>query len=151
MKRVSLSGLFFILSSLIVIGISTWTRSSLSIFGEAGKSLGLALFSLGMVGFIWAVLYLRETFLGIIAPVSDRLITNGPYRWVRHPLYLSMMIMLLGLALSFRSLWGVLTTLAFFVPAVIYRAYLEERALAEKYKGAWRDYSRHTSFLIPFL
>jgi protein-S-isoprenylcysteine O-methyltransferase Ste14 len=95
------------------------------------------------------VVHLKGSFYGTIAPVTDEMVKGGPYRWVRHPLYLSMLITLLGIALAFRSLWGVVGVVVFFLPAVVYRARLEEEALAQKFKRDWDDYAERTSFLIP--
>jgi protein-S-isoprenylcysteine O-methyltransferase Ste14 len=81
------------------------SRDSLTISSETGKLSGSIIFFLGMAVFLWTSLFLCEAFQGIVTPVTDRLIVIGPYRWIRHPLYLSMIIILLGMGISLRSLW----------------------------------------------
>jgi protein-S-isoprenylcysteine O-methyltransferase Ste14 len=149
MRKDRLVATLFVLSSLVAIGVALWTRSSLPISRQVGKPLGEVVFLLGMAFFIWAVMHLKGSFYGTVAPVSDEMVKSGPYRWVRHPLYLGMLITLLGIALASRSLWGVVGVVVFFLPAVVYRARLEEEALAQKFKRDWDDYAERTSFLIP--
>lgn len=115
------------------------------------KPLGFALFAAGMLSFVVTTVYLKAAFLGNVEPVTDRLITTGPYRFVRHPLYLSMSVAAMGIAVAFRSSWGMLISLTVFLPAGLWRAKLEEEALARKFGQAWESYTRHTRFAIPFL
>jgi protein-S-isoprenylcysteine O-methyltransferase Ste14 len=151
MRRENLAPLIFVLSALGVLGIGWLTRSSLPISRELGRALGGAIFLLGMGAFAWIVAHLREAFLGEVAPVTEHLIKNGPYHWVRHPLYLSMIIVLLGIAFAFRSLWGVVSVFVLFLPAVVHRAKLEDIALSQKFGSVWEDYASNTAFLIPWL
>jgi protein-S-isoprenylcysteine O-methyltransferase Ste14 len=104
-KKEHLVGAIFVLTALIVLGIMFLSRDSLTISSETGKLSGSIIFFLGMAVFLWTSLFLCEAFQGIVTPVTDRLIVIGPYRWIRHPLYLSMIIILLGMGISLRSLW----------------------------------------------
>jgi hypothetical protein len=56
-----------------------------------------------------------------------------------------------GIALGLKSLWGLLLTLFVFVPLGVYRARLEEQALARKFGPAWEAYARRTDFMLPLL
>ena len=151
MNRERSAALLFVISALLAMAICGLTRLSLPLPGVTGKLAGEIVFVLGMALFLWAVISLKESFRGTVAPVSNRLVQTGPYRWIRHPLYLSMIITLIGFALAFRSLWGLISIFAFFLPAVIFRAKLEEKALGEKFGSAWAEYARRTHFIIPFL
>ena len=142
--------MFFVAAALSTMVIGWFTRSSLPISCEIGKPLGKAIIFVGMIALTWTVAHLRKAFLGDVAPVTEELITHGPYRWVRHPLYLCMMVVLAGIGIAFRSLWGIISVF-FFLPAAVYRANLEESALSEKYGSAWVEYANQTMFLIPFL
>ena len=148
-KRDSLASALFVITALLVMGIGLMTRGSLLISKELGKVLGEVIFIFGMVLFAWVVAYLRGAFFGNVAPVTKQLVKNGPYRWVRHPLYLSMMIVLLGIVIGLRSLWGIVGVFVLFLPAVIYRAKLEEQALAAKFGKEWYKHDVKTYFLIP--
>jgi protein-S-isoprenylcysteine O-methyltransferase Ste14 len=140
-----------VLTGLIAMGISFWTRSDAWIPKDIAKPLGMLVLALGMLMFVWALLYLKGAFLGNVLPVTDTLVTTGPYHWVRHPLYLSMVVALRGLALGLGSPWGLAGVLALFFPAGAYRARQEEKALAKKLGREWQDYAERTCFLIPWL
>jgi protein-S-isoprenylcysteine O-methyltransferase Ste14 len=146
-----LAPLFFVIAALATMVIGWFTRSSFPISCEISKPVGEAIFLIGMIAFIWTIVHLKKAFLGDVAPVTENLITHGPYRWLRHPIYLCMIIVLVGIGIAFRSLWGIISVFAIFLLAVIHRARLEESALAEKFGSAWDEYANQTNFLIPFL
>ena len=151
MRKDRIAGAIFVLTALIVLGISVLSRASLPTTRMIGKLIGCFIFLLGMVAFLWVLVHLRDAFRGTVAPVTDQLVTTGPYRWTRHPLYLSMIITLVGIAIALRSLWGVVGVFVLFMPAVVYRAKLEEGALSIKFGSAWNDYVNRTRFIVPFL
>jgi len=84
--------------------------------------------------------------LGEVGPNLDHLVTTGPYRWCRHPLYLSFILIILGLDLMFGSPAGILATLLLALPSMIYRARLEEKALADRFGEEWEAYRERTRF-----
>jgi protein-S-isoprenylcysteine O-methyltransferase Ste14 len=110
------------------------------------RALGQVLFLMGGLLMIYVTYYLRLGFLGEVEPNLDHLVTSGPYRWCRHPLYLSFMAMVLGIDLMFGSPFGVLATLFLALPSVIYRARLEEKALADRFGEEWEAYKGRTRF-----
>jgi len=81
---------------------------------------------------------------------DHRLVTNGIYKYVRHPISLAVFIYDPGIPLIFSSLYGFLITLAL-IPLVLYRIEIEERMLIQKFGDEYRDYMRRTKKLIPFL
>lgn len=151
MRKDRIAGAIFVLTALIVLGISVLSRASLPTTRMIGKLIGCFIFLLGMVAFLWVLVHLRDAFRGTVAPVTDQLVTTGPYRWTRHPLYLSMIITLVGIAIALRSLWGVVGVFVLFIPAVVNRAKLEERTLAQKFGQTWLSYATGTYFLIPWI
>jgi protein-S-isoprenylcysteine O-methyltransferase Ste14 len=60
---------------------------------------------------------------------DQRVISSGPYAWVRHPMYATALVMLLGIPIALGSWWGVLIVAAL-VPVLIWRLLDEERFLA---------------------
>jgi len=93
------------------------------------KKIGVALLICGFLIFTYALLYLRSGFFGETEPKLDFLVTKGPYRFCRHPQYLSFIIMILGIDLMFRSVTGILFTLVLSIPSVVYRAKIEDKVL----------------------
>jgi protein-S-isoprenylcysteine O-methyltransferase Ste14 len=111
------------------------------------RAPGQVVFLLGGLLLLYVTCYLRSGFLGEVEPNLDHLVTAGPYRWCRHPLYLSfMVIILLGIDLMFGSPVGILATLFLALPSVIYRARLEEKALADRFGEEWEAYKKRTRF-----
>lgn len=77
------------------------------------------------------------------------LITSGPYRYVRHPMYVSVILVLLGLALGAGTVLG-WVGFGIAMLAVIGKTYLEERYLVDKH-AEYRDYQQQVKRLIPFV
>jgi protein-S-isoprenylcysteine O-methyltransferase Ste14 len=151
MGKANLVALLHALSGAVALIASLYTETSLLASVKSIKPLGYAAFAGGMLLFVVAAAHLRQAFLGNVEPVTDRLVTTGPYRFVRHPVYLGMFVTALGLAVAFRSLWGMLITLFAFVPAGLCRAKLEEKALAQRFGQEWDEYARGSYFLLPFV
>ncbi|MGB5539884.1 MAG: isoprenylcysteine carboxylmethyltransferase family protein [Gammaproteobacteria bacterium] len=76
-----------------------------------------------------------------------RLITTGPYRYIRHPMYLSLVLMMLGVAL-YNFHWLNLAGLALVIAAVSGKAVLEERLLLTQFP-AYAGYMQRTRRIIP--
>ncbi|MDB6153974.1 MAG: isoprenylcysteine carboxylmethyltransferase family protein [Chthoniobacteraceae bacterium] len=73
----------------------------------------------------------------------------GPFRIVRHPTYVSMILELLSFGLICNA-WTMLCIIPFaFVPVLILRLRLEENAMIEKFGSTYRDYQRRVPMLIP--
>jgi protein-S-isoprenylcysteine O-methyltransferase Ste14 len=149
MGRVNLVALLHASSGAGALVASLYTGGGLGTTLRFVKLLGYALFAGGTPLFVVSMLFLKRGFLGEVEPVTDKLITTGPYRLVRHPLYLGMILATIGLAVAFRSLWGMLITLALFIPAGLWRARLEEEALARRFGAEWEDYAARTYFILP--
>jgi len=101
----------------------------------------------GMVLALYSLSYLRNRFS--IVPEARGLVTSGPYRFVRHPIYLGEIIAGFGLVTpTLFSLHALV--LAIFVAAQLCRTYYEERMLQRVYP-TYEGYARRTRRLIPFL
>ena len=83
------------------------------------------------------------------AEYEGQLVTDGIYRYIRHPHYSSTIILTLGLSLLLRS-WLALVFVALSVPAIWWGAREEERELVEIYGEVYREYlKRVTRRFIP--
>ena len=99
---------------------------------------------------IWArILFQRGTFRVTAAPGGAPIITRGPYRFIRHPMYSAALVFIwAGVASHLSEL-----TLAIGIAVtavVIARVVVEERLLRAKYPE-YLDYSLSTKALIPFI
>ena len=79
----------------------------------------------------------------------EALATDGPYRLVRHPYYLGDLILIIGLSVGLRSVWGIVGTLFLLIPTAIYVARLEEEDLEEKFGEDWKSFADRTYFMFP--
>jgi protein-S-isoprenylcysteine O-methyltransferase Ste14 len=126
-------------------------RGLWTIDGDAVRYSGVVLLVVGGVLRIWPMFVLGRRFSGLVAiQAGHELATGGPYRHIRHPSYLGMMLGLVGWVLVFRSSVGLVgTTLG--LPLLVDRIESEEALLASQFGSAYADYRRRTWRLIPGL
>jgi len=86
---------------------------------------------------------------GISIP-PERLVTEGPYRWCRNPMYLGHLIFLVGLALALQS-WLAAAVLAFHIAWFHRRVKGDETRLDALFGDAYRDYQGRVKRWIPGL
>jgi protein-S-isoprenylcysteine O-methyltransferase Ste14 len=113
--------------------------------------VGLVLFASGLALAVWARLCLGRNWGMPMTERAERaeLVTSGPYRFVRHPIYSGLLLALLGTALATNLYW--LIVLAFLGAYFIYSATVEERLLTTSFPGEYARYKAHTKMLIPFV
>jgi len=81
---------------------------------------------------------------------NHELITSGPYRFVRHPIYSGILLALLGTAIaSGNVLW--LVALALFLGLFAFRMRAEEQLMGSEFPDQYPSYVARTSALIPFI
>jgi protein-S-isoprenylcysteine O-methyltransferase Ste14 len=73
---------------------------------------------------------------------SPLLVTSGPFRFSRNPMYLGMLVWLIGLAVLLGSLISFLFPLLFFLVASFYMVPLEERSMEQLFGMQFTDYER---------
>jgi protein-S-isoprenylcysteine O-methyltransferase Ste14 len=112
--------------------------------------LGNLLVLLGWLGIYFVFRENSFAAATIQTSADQRVISTGPYAWVRHPMYATALVMLLGISPALGSWWGVLIVLAM-VPALTWRLLDEERFLARNLPG-YVDYQQRVRYrLIPFI
>jgi protein-S-isoprenylcysteine O-methyltransferase Ste14 len=151
MTMKDLVALIHALSGAAALIASIMAKGQIGIPQQPIKAIGYMLCILGGLLYIYSLLFLRSVISGNIDPVSEKLVTEGPYREVRHPLYLGMLVICLGLAIGMRSWLGIALTTFVFFPSAVYRARLEEAALYDKFGEEWKAYRAHTYFIFPFI
>jgi protein-S-isoprenylcysteine O-methyltransferase Ste14 len=114
----------------------------------------LLLLAVELLGFglgAWAVLVMGIGRFNITPePLEDsRLVTRGPYRLIRHPMYLALLLVTLPLVITAFTPFRLATWLALLVDLLLKLNY-EERLLAEKLVG-YPDYMRRSFRLLPYL
>jgi protein-S-isoprenylcysteine O-methyltransferase Ste14 len=112
--------------------------------------LGLFLFALGLGFAIWARLHIGRNWGTPMSQKDDpELVTSGPYRLVRHPIYSGILLAGVGTAVALNWLWLSAVVLAgiYFV----YSAITEERYLTEQFPETYPAYKYSSKMLIPYI
>jgi len=91
----------------------------------------------------------KEYSVHVKTSEKHQLITSGIYRAVRHPAYLGLLLLFLGIPLSQGSWGGILISLAGGFPALVYRITLEEQSLRQWFESEYEDYQKTSWRLIP--
>jgi protein-S-isoprenylcysteine O-methyltransferase Ste14 len=77
------------------------------------------------------------------------LITTGPYRWVRHPIYTGLLGMLIATGLAFSPLVALAIGVVVYVAGTLVRTRAEERLLRETFGERYDEYARRVPALLP--
>lgn len=112
--------------------------------------LGLVVFAGGLGFAIWARVNIGRNWGTPMTQKDDpELVTTGPYRLVRHPIYSGILIATVGTAVALTWLWLFAVALAGIY--FLYSANVEERYLAKRFPDAYPAYKRSTKMLLPFI
>jgi protein-S-isoprenylcysteine O-methyltransferase Ste14 len=116
----------------------------------ATQYFGLALMLAGIAFREWSIMTLGRNFSEVVVIDSDqRLVTRGPYRWLRHPAYTGGLMTMTGLPLALGTWLGALVAFIALLGAYTYRVRVEEQALLAAFGDEYRAYIRHTSRFFP--
>jgi len=100
---------------------------------------------------IWAFFSWPNLFVGHGVVEGHRLVIRGAYGFVRHPIYLSVFLVWLGLALAFTSAAALLLTVLYVVPSYLLYMRSEETMMGEAFGETYRAYQRAVPFVVPRL
>ena len=113
-------------------------------------AIGLVLFALGLGFAIWARVHIGRNWG---TPMSQKdepeLVSSGPYRWVRHPIYTG--ILLAGVGTAVALSWQWLAAVALAAVYLVYSATVEERYLTKELPDTYPAYQHSTKMLVPFV
>lgn len=116
-----------------------------------GSYLWLVASAFGVLVGLYTLLHNRIGNFGVYPePIADaQLVTSGPYRWVRHPMYLSVLLFMLGIAMYNGRLPNQLSLLTL-LAAIVGKMNREEIYLRNKF-GEYASYCCRNKRLIPFI
>jgi protein-S-isoprenylcysteine O-methyltransferase Ste14 len=112
--------------------------------------IGLVLLALGLGLAIWARVHIgRNWGTPMTQKDEPELVSSGPYRLVRHPIYAGLLVAATGTAVALSWLWLIAVALAgvYF----LYSATVEERYLTHRFPDDYPAYKRSTKMLVPFI
>jgi len=131
----------------------------LRVFSGAGKAglpapalqvVGAVLVFAGLGLAVWARVYLgRNWGMPMSVKEEPELVTTGPYRYVRHPIYTGIVLAMVGTGVAVAYYWLLLAAAigAYF----LYSARVEERTLVESFPAQYPPYRARTKMLVPFV
>ncbi|MBN1886831.1 MAG: isoprenylcysteine carboxylmethyltransferase family protein [Thermoflexales bacterium] len=147
--RVVVTGL--LLGALVFVPFADRRAFGIIANSPLARWVGLTLATLGMGVIIWSGLALGKLYSpDVTIQKEHHLITDGPYRCIRHPRYLGGMIQGIGLSLLFRSWIGLVLT-GLFVAIILFRIKDEEALMGKEFGQEWETYCRKSWRLMPFM
>jgi protein-S-isoprenylcysteine O-methyltransferase Ste14 len=137
----------------IVVMAPYCDRRNVATLGELRvvRYCGLLLYALGTTGMHWAEAALGRFFsVDVAIQAGHQLVTRGPFRYLRHPRYASILLFSTGISLTFRS-WGTLVLVAAMIAVLVWRIHDEEALLRRQFGAAWEAYARKSWRLLPLV
>lgn len=143
------AALFWVGTGLVIGAVVEFFLQKPSInwgFYSAGLATGLAAFWIRSearkaLGKMWSVnIEIRE---------NHQLVKTGPYRFVRHPIYVGAILEIVGAIVLLQSWWIALLGVICYTPALLWRVRVEEEAMRKQIGQPWVDYCATTGSVLP--
>jgi protein-S-isoprenylcysteine O-methyltransferase Ste14 len=116
----------------------------------AMKYAGLALFAGGTAFRLWAIAALGRFYSHAVRRTDGhRIISSGPYRFIRHPAYAGMALAHAGVIVFFFSIPALFVFLLMLIPSIIIRILVEEKTLFAI--DGYESYARNRKRLLPMV
>jgi protein-S-isoprenylcysteine O-methyltransferase Ste14 len=116
---------------------------------HVSDSVGALLVLAGLLFSVWARAHLGRNWSGAVTIKEDHvLVTSGPYRFVRHPIYTGLLVALLGQAIA-RGEWRGVLAVGLAVHGFWLKVRIEEHWMRERFGTAYAAYSERIRALIP--
>ena len=144
MNRYAIAGRLLVVAQFALIGWLVWPLSA-----QAWSPPALALLACALVLGAWTLAYNRPGNFNIRPEPkkSGRLVTGGPYRFVRNPMYSAVLLFAAAEVVAYRDLWKIACWLALAL-VLLAKAMLEERGLRALFPG-YAAYARRVRRFIP--
>lgn len=114
------------------------------------RAAGLIVMWLGLAIRVWAVAALGRAFRTTVeVDPGQAIVSSGPYRWVRHPSYTGLLLILAGFGLALGNWLPLAICVALPLPALLRRIRVEEAELTRVLGEPYRAYQTRTKRLIP--
>jgi protein-S-isoprenylcysteine O-methyltransferase Ste14 len=119
---------------------------------DAARVLGVGVMCLGLATRVWAVVALGGAFRTTVeVDPGQAVVSTGPYRWIRHPSYTGLLLIVAGYGLALGNWLSCAACLVLPLPAILRRIRIEEAELDRVLGETYRSYQATTARLIPRL
>ena len=153
----------FILTTLRPVGVLLWLGVIAYLLNPAWMAwssaplpawlrwTGIAMCAVGGGLLIWTFRRLGKNLTDTVVTRREHtLVTNGPYRWVRHPFYVSGGLFAVGTSLVAAN-WFLFVSSVLFICLIVIRTRIEEENLLTRFGGSYRAYMERTGRFMPRL
>ena len=142
--------LVFAHSTIFLLALYEWSSMQLQTHLELQVILGVSLVGAATVCRSWSIATLGPYHsIHIELREEQRLITSGPYKYLRNPYYVSNAVELIGFPIVAHAQFALLFSLVLYMPALLLRILLEERALKAKFGAVYCHYSSQVPRVLP--
>lgn len=140
-----------------ILSLVAWPLMALALLGLVIRGaffslhpVAITLEVIAVVVFVWARLtFGRRSFHAAANPTAGGLVTTGPYRYIRHPIYTAVCLLgWAGILMHWSLINALLGTLLF--TAAVVRILCEERLIIDVYPE-YRVYSQSTKRMVPYI
>ncbi|MGO1058332.1 isoprenylcysteine carboxylmethyltransferase family protein [Planococcus sp. FY231025] len=116
------------------------------------RAAGTLLFAAGVFLRLWGILHLKAQFTRhVTVREGDEIVSSGPYRKLRHPLYTGLLFIAIGMPLYFTSPIAAVVGGALMIWALLKRIDYEEKLLVEKFGAEYEHWMKQRARLIPYV
>jgi protein-S-isoprenylcysteine O-methyltransferase Ste14 len=139
-----------LIAVVVFVLLRVFKGDTLAVHSPIVQALGAILFVCGLGLALWARVYLgRNWGMPMTQKDEPELVTSGPYRLVRHPIYSGILLAVLGTSLATEIYWLIAAGVigAYFV----HSARVEEKLMTASFPTTYPSYRAKTKMLIPFV
>jgi protein-S-isoprenylcysteine O-methyltransferase Ste14 len=148
LRLVGLAVMGGIITFLVAPAAMAWSSLPLP---ESLRWLGIGFGGAAGALLFWAVHTLGPNLTDtVVTRRVHTLVTTGPYRWIRHPFYAAVTLLMIGNGLAAAN-WFLLAGSVAVATMFRVRTGREEARLAARFGEPYRDYMRHTGRFLPRL
>jgi protein-S-isoprenylcysteine O-methyltransferase Ste14 len=117
-----------------------------------GRGAGIVVMWLGLATRVSAIVALGGAFRTTVeVDPGQAVVSTGPYRWIRHPSYLGLLLIVAGFGVALGSWLSLAACLVLPLPGLVRRIHVEEAELNLVLGDAYRRYQSNTARLVPGL
>lgn len=149
MRGLRLCGLAVLACVLAYIINPNWMMWSRAELPAIVRWIGVAICAIMVPMVFWTLRSLGKNITDtVVTRKNHTLVTTGPYRWIRHPLYTFGSLHLIGVSFMIAS-WIILFPALVGLLLLVRRTETEEAKLIERYGDSYREYMNRTSRFLP--
>jgi protein-S-isoprenylcysteine O-methyltransferase Ste14 len=144
----------------LIVGIGALVAAVLSGVAESATIrpaaladwIGLVLFWGGISLRLWSFRTPGRYFTFTVQTSGDQpVITDGPYRVIRHPSYAGLLLVIMAVGLFIGNWWSLVGLTVAIAGGLVFRIRVEERALMQNLGDGYRDYAATHKRLVPLI